>query len=727
MKLKGINSFEQHAEKIVVGVAGAAALGIVALQFLHQPNMVTVGKSAQPVKPAEAFVPVEAAAEALQGKLNAEVTSFPEVPKLTLVDRLAGGFAASGGPKPRAIAMGNPPSITIDAATQVASDTFGLPSVPPAVNVAAAAFQSTISPIEQVRNTELAALLPPQQPFDKAAVSVEGTFNGLTLREALAADPDGDGPMSPIPTSWWRDPLDRGNDLLQVVGVELERQTVTNADGSSGGNKTVLISGMPGRTDVLKLWRESVAAAGDVGPMLEQIWSTTDLIQRPDYYASIAGPEWIPPSEVEDVTADSSDDRMNERDLRADQADRAKLVDLDARILRAPDAKANDRRDNRDDRPPPPPSRGGKGLTGGGADRQDPREKDRDNGPTRQVLERQRAALVANMERRRERLKSRGVEVAAAASETAPLTAAPHLGLLDNPEVKVWGHDVTAERGAVYRYRLRVVTNNPLFGRSLQPTQARLAAENTIAAPWSDWSAPVTVLPSEYYFVTSAESRSDITPRPRATAELFVYYYGFYRKASVSLEPGDKLMATAKLPELKFADMDLLKADPSAELAPLPGAASPRDPGPGGGGGKGLMPGGPSPRGGRGEGAPAPTGEPRTSDPILTIAAPKERAMMVDATFLDVAQAPTAPSEVAGADRTRYFAVLRNSAGQLVTRLAEVERSQGFYGQFEASAKAGLTQGVPVVLPEAERQFVPKPREPRTKPPEEGGGGGGGG
>ena len=73
--------------------------------------------------------------------------------------------------------------------------------------------------------------------------------------------------------------------------------------------------------------------------------------------------------------------------------------------------------------------------------------------------------------------------------------------------------------------------------------------------------------PNEFFFVTSAEPRSEISASPKAAAEMYVFYYGFYRMASVSLEPGDVLTGTAKLPDLKLADMKKLEEmikDPSS-------------------------------------------------------------------------------------------------------------------------------------------------------------------
>ena len=49
MKPKGINFFEQHVEKIVIGVAGIIVLGIAAKAFLTDPNAVSLdGRSLAP-------------------------------------------------------------------------------------------------------------------------------------------------------------------------------------------------------------------------------------------------------------------------------------------------------------------------------------------------------------------------------------------------------------------------------------------------------------------------------------------------------------------------------------------------------------------------------------------------------------------------------------------------------------------------------------------------------
>ena len=43
MKLKGVNQFEQHIEKIVLGVVFLILLGVIALQFVTTPNNIEDG------------------------------------------------------------------------------------------------------------------------------------------------------------------------------------------------------------------------------------------------------------------------------------------------------------------------------------------------------------------------------------------------------------------------------------------------------------------------------------------------------------------------------------------------------------------------------------------------------------------------------------------------------------------------------------------------------------
>ena len=98
MKLKGINPFEQHVDKIVLGVVALAALGVVAAQFLLDPNKVTIGKSG-PVSPALAYGPVETAANELLGKVREDKPELPPAPKTDVLTRFQTQLKSGVAPK----------------------------------------------------------------------------------------------------------------------------------------------------------------------------------------------------------------------------------------------------------------------------------------------------------------------------------------------------------------------------------------------------------------------------------------------------------------------------------------------------------------------------------------------------------------------------------------------------------------------------------------------------
>lgn len=750
MKLKGIPVIEQQADKIAVGITAAAAVGVLAMTFLTQPNAVKI--DTEPVPPAEAFAKAESEAAKVLGRLDSTALDTPEVPAFTLASKFDRAFKAEPQSRSR-VALGNSSTLKIESARPVASESFQSLQVPAPALAAAAAYQGTISPIEVVRVEGLKDMLPSEQPFDKAYVSVQGNFDGVALRELLAADPDGDGPLVPIPLGWWRDPQNQGNDLVNIVAVEVERQTVSLADGSKPG-ESVIVGSMPGRPSLLKEWSE-ITRAGDVGPLLDEAFVLSEWVQRPAFYETIAGPRWAPPAELVKVDDEGED---NSRRLEVEQRRLAKLdqeiIQLRQDAERAPSAQELRQRqaerdaEGRGGGGPQGGQRGGKG--GGGERNRPPADAGRgERELSKEAIERQ----LKNKETERARAAKRITELGGKPPELAQAQAdpgtpqvAPRVSLLESPEVKLWAHDLTPSRGGVYKYRMRVVLNNPYFGRPLNPDQESLGRDPLVRSAWSEWSEDVEVLPAEYFFITSAEEESQLTPRPRATVEMFQYYYGYYRKATVSLEPGDMIMGEAKLPDgLKFADMsklpDLLETLPDNPVAP-PAPARVPGRGPDGGGPQnvppsvregqrgrapGLAPGDRVP----GDRVPAdriPSDPSQDSgSPILTLDAPEERVLKVDAVFLDAAKtAVTGPTNTGGA--ARYVALFRDLAGRIVTRSPEQDRSQRIYKQIDASARQGANQGkVEVQNPTPEPPRPPRDERNRYRPPAPGGGGGGGG
>ena len=270
MSQSRISWIEQNIEKVVMGIVGATLVGVVALQALHQPNKVKVGPGPE-LPPEKAFGPVEKSAIDLNGKTNS--TNPPRAPKVTvdLPRDLDGKLKTSVSTTTKMAQLG--PGTRIESAGEqgpVGTDLFAEAKIPAPSHIIGAAHAGTIHPLEHVWHPDLATVLPAQQPFDKMGVSVEGTFSGVALVEALAADPDGEGPVQPLPLGLWQDPMTR-EVLVDIVQVELERELVRPAPGSTEavGTKAV-VSGMPGRFDVKKHWDDNVRTKGDEVAELHQ-------------------------------------------------------------------------------------------------------------------------------------------------------------------------------------------------------------------------------------------------------------------------------------------------------------------------------------------------------------------------------------------------------------------------------------------------------------------------
>lgn len=736
MGLKGINAFEQHVEKIVVGVSGAALLVVLATQFMGSSSMVKVGKGA-PVPPADAYKPVEQEAQRVAASLESGEPALPEAPKTAVLDTFKTKISTGVAPKPTLTQLGTVTPVTQLALGQesAADKPLAAVSVPATSEPVVHAFRSTISPFEWSTVEELKSYLPKQQPFDKAAVSVEAVFDGAALKKVLASDPDEDGPIQPMPLSWWRDGV-------EIVGVELEREQL-GPDGNWSGS--TIVKGMPGRPNMIAEVQDQLKAIGDVNLFLGRVRTVAEQVQRPSYYETIAGPAWVSPQEaaVAGETVEGPAAGSPER-MVTDLADLdRKIADIEARIAPLPK--------NPPPRAPRPQGGGqssgggdGRGRGGGGGDAP---SSSRQGGAEQQRLRDYNKYLALNSQlktlmSRRDMLTGKlaaqglapdGAKLAVAADPQKQTEAKP---MLDDPAVKVWAHDITVEPGATYRYRTRVVVNNPMFGRKdyLLPEQQDLALSQLARGEWSVWGEPVSVDSNGYFFMVSA-SEQDAVAGKRATAELYQFYYGYWRRGAVNVEPGDMLIAEAKLPtELPIYDL--------SKLASLPAQPEQQrvversgDEGEEGGGRRGVAPGVESGgRGGRGAPPPERPAQPEAAAPPAGVAfGPAKMAVGVDALFMDVAPVPSA-SDRRLASGQQLQTYLRDGAGHIITRIPDNERATAVYQRVSQSAKAGETQGRPVAKP-VERQDVPPPPSRGrgdqgpgrgTAPPPTGGGGGGG-
>ncbi len=705
MKIKGVSFFEQNVEKIVLGVVSLVLLGVLTAQFVVEPNVVKIGSSEYP--PHQRFLPAENEANALLARMAAPSPAVPDVTEQALRERFAARIDGSIAPRPRfALSV---PGAEIQGVEDVpgAETIMAMPAIPPLNGVVAAPYLATIDPFEWVGSPELRPFLPAEQPFDKAAVSVEATFSGRALREALLHDPDGpEGPQRPLPPGWWRD-------NFEVLGIELQREERT---ATGEWSNVAEITSIPGRLDLVKEVRSERPNAAELRYVVEDARAAMREIVQPDYLRTIAGPAWVRPSEAAAALG------MTE--------EAQEIVRVKSQIAALDDRIAGLDRAIEDQRGPGGVERRGTDPTRRGepGQRGEPQPGQRDSTTDANVrrLQAQREGVVRQREIQVKRLQDLGgTPDDPGRGQAVRTSVAP---LLENAELRVWAHDVTARPGSVVRYRMRLVLNNPVYGKtSLGEEQQGLAADPLLAGPWSDWAAPVEVPAEQYFFITSAGEGDALGRGPRASADLFRFYYGYWRRARTTLEPGDSIRGTAQLPEgLLLWDMDKLASAGQQQVTRQveewrreERVEPPRDEG------RRAAP----PAGEAQPGAPAPIPENAT-------AAPKTLALSADVMLLDVARLPGGvDAGLTGARRQAFQAVMRDQGGVILVRNPDEDRATALYRGLSASAEEGRTQGQTPPEPEAaDRRPVPDRRErdePRDRPDsgggKQGGGGGGGG
>lgn len=741
MSQRRISWIEQNVEKVVMGAVGAVFLGVVGLQVLYQPNKIKVG-SGPDVPPEQYLDAARQSAKNLQGQIN--TTSPAEAPKvdLDLPKALDKGLTNPVVPQTR-MALGPAAQIHESAGEgPVGSETIAELKVGAPTDIAGASLAATIHPLERVWHSDLAALLPAQQPFDKVGVSVEGTFNGVALLEALAADPDGDGPIQPMPRGLWQDPMTQ-EVLVDIIQVELERELVRPAPGSTeaAGTKAT-IAGMPGRFDVKALWDSSVHARGDVHNVVQQLRGMDEMIERPPYYALIAGMAWEEPRELASRFAAGNASTMIPK-LKADlSAAREALKAAEAALaaLPAPGTAPTPAREG--DRPPPSGPRGGSRMGGSGGSVPPPTGK---RSPTPKAEDPTTIRLNAQAKVNRLKSKVAGIEhrlgklgVNASQPETTDTTpvAAPVQSLYENDEAKLWAHDMTAQPGAAYRYRMRVVVNNPLFGTNLIPAQKSLAENSLVYGAYSEWSEPVEVDSlNEFFIISASEANPPATVQPTASAQLYKFFYGAYRLANVGVTPGDIFAAEIKVPELPIYDLTKLaelypegKGFPGTPPGPGANPSPDRDPGRRPGRLAEPGPASPPPPGGVQPPKAENDGVARIEN-VPFVVGEKSLSAGVASVFLDAQRLIVPGMDLSNQQRDVVAAILRDANGRVVARSPEIDRGSTSFQRIQAYLKAMEVAKAPPTPPPTGNQAPGQVEPPshRQAPPSGGGGGAGGG
>ncbi|TVS08228.1 MAG: hypothetical protein EA423_01950, partial [Phycisphaerales bacterium] len=222
MRRKGINVIEQHVEKVVLGVVALVLLLVLAFQFLGGPTQVELDRNRY--TPDRAYTPLQDRARTLVGGMNNPEPELPERPAVSLSRAWEEAASTPAGPTTQIASLGRargPGAVAgsqIEDAIVLGDGVFRFPvDVPAPRAVRGVSFPFTLHPREIVTNRDLASHVGEGQPFDIFAVTVEGSFSGLELREMFRTDPEPENPeTAAVPREWW-------DDNIAVLRVEVER------------------------------------------------------------------------------------------------------------------------------------------------------------------------------------------------------------------------------------------------------------------------------------------------------------------------------------------------------------------------------------------------------------------------------------------------------------------------------------------------------------------------
>lgn len=543
-----LNPFEQHVEKLVLGVAVAGVVGVAVWEFGLSESTVKFGGRDVPIASLDAAL--EREAQALQAKLRDDADPGVKLPELQqsttamLEERMRSGAKLTGG-----AAANGPRFAGVLVKDGLSKDVaYHVPQLPAPTGLLV---QSTSDAITDEGKTTFAQYLESRLAGganDITWTTPSAVIDLASMRAELLASEDD---ARALPTRWWE------NTLL-IADVVFERET-RDEHGVWGSPIVVDPVGTQLAAD-LSFRTELAASPIDPtlrGTVVETLKQSADqlVVLRPDFYPTKRGAWSEPSDEVVAAPTGLSDEQVKKlrdldkakRDLATLEKQRvrleAELKELGGRLDQADaDAKKKDA-----DKDKGSSGAGGDGGGGGGfgfgggggmKGRRDPNAgKDAEKDKKRVEKTKQFDRVVKQIEDKRKLVTDLG----GTAAEVEQ--AAEQVDLSKDPTVRVWTHDVQVEAGETYRYRCTLKLLNPFLGKEtvLTAGQQPLAKQAAIASASSAWSEPFTV-PSELeVFVTQASLRG----RGEATVEVYRLHDGQRQVERFNVNPGDLIGAIA--------------------------------------------------------------------------------------------------------------------------------------------------------------------------------------
>ena len=558
---KGITIWEEHLEKIVLGLVALVLLAALAYVVLAKPNTTKVGS--QDLAPGEVNAEIMQKANDLGLRLQAStaVTEFDGV-EAASADAFIASLDSSVSPD-GALKRTSPALASLLLPEEVGS--VDVLYYEPAIDAPMMA-SPVVQTIDTVVDAELDRVPELSSRFSGSPLDIAWTTPVARIdlagirRELEGADSQASPPREQIPSNWF-------NSRPYILDVVFERQTM-QPDGSWSVAEVVppVFGARTIRDELADTSQHGASFREDVTINLEDPLVQQEIMQ-PEFYETVNDGV-----ELQGLAMETSEDMpaqvgKTEQEIREQQRIRAlelRLRDLTSKRGRIKatldelggpleeDEQQDEGRGGRGGRG----DRGGRGGGGAGGGDGPPGfgggGMGRRSGDTQtsKANKRKRIAMTKQVKKLDQDIKDIQEELIAldptSRDMIAQVEAAEEASITDvvtDEAAFAWTHDLGVEPGGVYRYRATVRILNPLFarGRQLLEAQRGLAEEFALDSMPSAWSEPVTVDPQvQFYFVRANRENGGIG-LGEARVELYRYFDGQQRTDQVTVEPGERI------------------------------------------------------------------------------------------------------------------------------------------------------------------------------------------
>lgn len=565
MKTKDFGFFQQHAEKLALGLGAVVILGVGATQFLMgEPNAVEINN--QPVSPGEIKETVIKDFQRLDRNLKGDsYVELIEIPKYAdsfrrLYERPVASDTTLGP-----FDVGGLAANWLRIKTPDYPRKF-LPAPPVPTEILAKAGNGVLANNGSQFFPEIRSIIGDQEPADFPYVSVSASFSFEDWSKRLEAQnvPE----VERIDPGLWQP-------RLLITSVRLLREEQDPITGQWTGLTT--IDPMPGQFAILPDDTRP-RELEDAQAMEKWLLDNQPDFRRPVFPEIVNGP-WTPPDQSNRVF--TPEELARQRELEREIATLKRTLDR----LTGNDQRGNDgRRDRRQVRPRQQPGGFDEFDGGGGGDRRPRgnRNDDRENDRAAQAREREQQRIrdtedkLFEAETELNELLGIDEEVPVRGQRGGPGAYGNYGGEFDrsagiapgratapsgyggpeaygNPSrtgagqvpdrVKVWAHDLTAKAGKTYRYKVLISVMNPLY-RFPRLNEAQRGDNFDRVAITHDpteleaasWSAPLELDPKYQFFVLSGSK-----DQKRANFEVWTVFDGKLRKNEFTEYPGNEI------------------------------------------------------------------------------------------------------------------------------------------------------------------------------------------